>query len=214
MGQMQNNLSTLLINGGWKAAERKYSKLTLEKIIDYGLYNEVKNTYLKLGGLQEIFPIRFGGWDMEFDTVVVELDEQRHFNRYRNLTLESTIYEQLPRFPLGLYKQYCSSYEEECLKSGGFGGYWTNESCETHFGTASIPKNLSGNGSPRWKQRAFYDYLKDICILTNNIPLVRISIWDSIPIEGRPELVMNILKKKKPEGIKELQTLIQNRIPR
>lgn len=211
MGKMQNNLWGMMIDAGWKAAERKYSKLTIENIKEHGLYDEIQNTYIKLGGLQDIFPIRFGGWDMEFDTVVVELDEQRHFNRYRNLTLESSIYKYLPRFPLEPYKQYCSNYEVQCLKAGGFGGYWTKDSCERHFGKPSDPKDLSRNGSPRWKQRAFYDYLKDICILTSNIPLVRISIWDIILMEGKNELVMNILKNNNPEGIKELQNLILKR---
>jgi hypothetical protein len=97
---------------------------------------------------------------MEFDKVVVELDEQRHFNRYRSLTLESSIYSHLPQFPLQLYKDLCVKHEEQCLKAGGFGGNWSNPSCEKDFGKASEPKKLSGNGSPRWKQRAFYDFLK------------------------------------------------------
>ena len=213
MGQMQKNLEDMLTNAGWKTMPGKYNRLTIEDIKKHGFYDEVQNTFAKLGGIHDLFPIRFGGWDMEFDNVVIELDEQRHFNRYRLHTLGSDIYRQLNSFPQQLYKEYCINHEEQCLKAGGFGGNWSNPSCEKYFGNASDLKDLSGNGSPRWKQRAFYDFLKDISIITNRIPLVRISIWDSLIIDGIPILVMDVLKKNDHRCVEGLKALIQQRIP-
>lgn len=54
--------------------------------------------YLKiLGGIEEHYNYR-GKVDLVFDNMIVELDEQLHFNRYRLKTLESSLYDLLPKF--------------------------------------------------------------------------------------------------------------------
>ena len=49
--------------------------------------------------------------------------------------------------------------------------------------------NLSGNGSSRWRQRAYYDFMKDITSNIKNIPIIRISIYDKY----RGKTIDNIL---------------------
>lgn len=49
------------------------------------------------------------------------------------------------------------------------------------FGPADPPKTFDGKGSPRWKQRAFYDAIRDACAL--HVPgasMARISIYDVV----------------------------------
>lgn len=111
------------------------------------------------------------------------MDEYLHFNRYRRITLESAIYDKLLKFPLALYNEWCEPdgvAEQKCLQAGSYGGKWHNESTDRQFGISNVPGNLSGNGSSRWKQRAFNDYRKDVLPLLTNRPLVRISIYDKI----------------------------------
>ncbi len=64
----------------------------------------------------------------------IELDEERHFNRYRNITLNSAIYDQLPNFPTDNYKRFCSAYEGECLCAANWGRNWANPSADNQFG--------------------------------------------------------------------------------
>lgn len=213
MGTMQNNLERMLVEAGMKPSGGRYRKLLLEDVRESGLYEEALNTYQALGGVQNTVPLGYGKWDMEFEGLIVELDEQRHFNRYRLITLESPIYSHLPKFPINQYKQYCIDYEPQCLRAGGFGGNWTNPSCERQFGKASEKKDLNGNGPSRWKQRAFYDYLKDLSVLILKIPIVRLSIWDEILIEGKTSLLKDVLGKQNALGILSLQKLIEVRRP-
>jgi hypothetical protein len=60
MGQMQNNLTEMLISTDWKAAVGKYNRLTIEDIKEQGFYDEVQRIYTALGGKQDVFPNRFG----------------------------------------------------------------------------------------------------------------------------------------------------------
>lgn len=73
---------------------------------------------------------------------------------------------------------------------------------------------LTGNGAPRWKQRAFYDFVKDLTPLLLDILVVRISIWDSLKISGTEYSVGEILDKKIMSIEKEFSELIQIRTGR
>jgi len=125
-------------------------------------------------------PLRPGAWDLAFEGgLVVELDEELHFNRYRARTL---------RFPWTLdlpwretYLRHCRDREPECLAAGRWGKRWTNPSCESMFGPPDTAGMLDGAGSPRWKQRALYDAMKDVVALQSaNLRLCRLSVWDQI----------------------------------
>lgn len=137
----------------------------------------VDAVYRQLGGRRPHAPLRPGGWDLEFNGVAVELDEYLHFNRYRAMTLESQVYGELPAFPLAIYRGHCADHEDRCLRAGSYKGKWSNPSSESQFGPKSEPGDLSGGGAPRWKQRAFYDFVKDLSPLLVHVRLVRLSVW-------------------------------------
>lgn len=120
-------------------------------------------------------------WDIVFDGIAVELDEQLHFNRYRALTLGSGVYRRLPNFPAAGYATLCRQREAACLRAGSYGGKWSNPSCERQFGPAGPLGDLQGAGAPRWKQRAFYDFLKDLAPLALGLPVARLAIWEPLP---------------------------------
>lgn len=53
-------------------------------------------TYRKLEGIQTQPRLAPGKWDLSFRDLVVELDEELHFNRYRLVTLSQDWSEVLP----------------------------------------------------------------------------------------------------------------------
>lgn len=154
---------------------------------------EIELVYRNLGGLLHFPALNLRHWDMEFDDIAIEFDEYLHFNCYRATTLESASYERLRCFPLRDYQRYCSEREEKCISAGGYGGKWSNKSSEVQFGKASQPKDLSGNGSPRWKQRAFYDFVKDLSPFLIGVPVVRVAVWDTLMEAGRTKTVGQVL---------------------
>lgn len=139
---------------------------------------ELLALYSELGGLIETPVWRPGGWDLIFEgQLVVELDEQLHFNRYRALTLRSSWSAALPW--TGPYLKYCADHEDRCLRDGRGQQRWTNASCSRNF-SGGLPGDLKA-GAPRWKQRAFYDAIKDTTPTTTlGIAIARVAIYDLV----------------------------------
>ena len=151
--------------------------------------DSVIEMYRVLGGVLENFPLNLRSWDIEFEGLAIELDEQLHFNRFRAATLKSNIYAEVPLFPLAAYQTYCSDREIACLRAGRHGGKWTSASSEKQFGPSPARGEFSGHGPARWRQRAFYDFVKDLSPLIIRVPVVRIAIWDEVEEDGKGYLL-------------------------
>jgi len=142
--------------------------------------DELMELYRRLGGQDGVPTLRPGPWDLVLEgPLVVELDEELHFNRYRALTLSVSWSTDLPwRAP---YLGYCGQHEDECLSAGSWGKRWTNPSCERMFGTPDHVGELDGAGAPRWKQRALYDAMKDIApTIHAGLRMARFSVYDVV----------------------------------
>jgi hypothetical protein len=208
LGAKQRLLAKLLAEVG-VVTEGQVAFPNYRQVAESELKDEVDRVYHALGGKLAECPVNFKGWDIEFDGVAVELDEERHFNLYRALTLRSEVYSQLPAFPLQLYRAYCTQYQSECLAAGDWRGNWTNARCEKQFGMASTPGSLDDYGAPRWKQRAFYDFVKDLSPLLIGVPVVRISIWDTLA-DGET-FVKTVLEREDRASASELVALVRSR---
>ena len=138
-------------------------------------YKEIENVYKRLGGIQKEVPLTPGDYDISTKEALIELDEENHFNRYRLITLESDVYNNIQGVDSTQYKKFCRTRESQCLK---FGGYWTSSSSEIQFGVSDPNGEFTTNGSARWKQRAFYDFLKDVYSLETGRKLIRIPIYE------------------------------------
>lgn len=101
--------------------------------------------------------------------------------------------------------------EAQCLAAAKHGGYWSNANCIRQFGPKSSEGDLTPPGSPRWKQRAFYDFLKDLLPITCGTPLARVSIWDDVPVNGVNVLVNQVLLSQSLDAVPGLVTLIEER---
>jgi hypothetical protein len=173
--------------------------------------DELWRVFGSVGGVDRNAPIRPGRWDLEFDGVMVELDEILHFNRYRMVTLASPVYASLSKFPRHQYRDFCSDYEAECASIGRVGGRWTNASCERQFGPAGPRGDLSGAGAPRWRQRAFYDFVKDLAPLALGVRMARISIYDELQDARGLRSVAEILDAPAHDSGAALASLIRQR---
>jgi hypothetical protein len=155
--------------------------------------------YRALGGAKREPRVAPGQWDFALEGVVLELDEREHFNRYRARTLDSPAYALLDGFDVVLYRAFCNEHERDCQT---YGGYWSNSSAEQGFGPAGEPGLLDrGPGSPRWKQRAFYDFAKDLAPLTEDLAVSRLSIWEEVASDSESLLVGELLDRAANEDL-------------
>lgn len=141
---------------------------------------ELDAIYSVLGGTPPMQGLRPGAWDLAFtDGLVVEPDEELHFNRYRAQTLQAFDAAVLPWH--ADYLDYCTRHEPRCLVAGRWGRRWTTRPCEAMFGPPGTVGDLDGAGAPRWKQRALYDAVKDLTAIQASGPrLARVSVWDRL----------------------------------
>ena len=115
-GKMECAFEQLLRSAG-KISHTTLRYPTVDVIAACDLRFEIEDVYRRLGGNLPSLPLNLRPWDMELDGIAVELDEFLHFNRFRGMTLESAIYDCLPRFPLIAYECYCPEHEDECLST-------------------------------------------------------------------------------------------------
>jgi hypothetical protein len=76
---------------------------------------------------------------------------------------------------------------------------------------ASQPKVFTGVGPSRWKQRAFYDFVKDLSPLLLDIVLVRIAVWDRIDDDGKRRTVEDVLMRPLTTSGSALATFVRSR---
>ncbi len=179
-GVRARTLKELLTGIGLRPAPAAPSAPRIEAL-HAELANRVGDFYQALGGrFEAVARLRPGPWDLAFEgSLVVELDEELHFNRYRALALEADCSSTLPW--RDDYLTFCREHEAQCLSAGTWGKRWTTTSSEVMFGAADAPGILGPRGAPRWKQRALYDLIKDLAALSDtSLRLLRLSTYDSI----------------------------------
>lgn len=142
----------------------------------------VRDLYLQLGGIQRTPLLKPVGWDLSLSgtagRLVVELDEEPHFTRYRLTTLEPKWAQELPW--TAEYREQCESNEHAVVLTHSSGGFWESIGSISQFGPAAARGDLSGAGSPTWKQRALYDAMRDTAAATGAVRLARLSVYDDL----------------------------------
>ncbi len=178
-GKRATVLAGLLESAGLRARVGSQPAPRIEDF-DPTIARHVLDTYRTLGGRLDHLALRPGTWDLNMNGVVIELDEELHFNRYRKTTLRNEWAQALPW--TAPYLELCQTREAECLKAGMWGKRWTNDSSSRMFGAGAPPGDLSGEaGAPRWKQRALYDAMKDAWAASaKSIGVARLSVYDNV----------------------------------
>jgi hypothetical protein len=87
------------------------------------------------------------------------------------------------------YVSHCASHENRCLEAGKWGRRWTNDSWARMF-VGGPPGDLDGQGAPRWKQRAFYDSIKDSDVGSGTeLTIARVAIYDTVDGEALEDVL-------------------------
>lgn len=203
MGFREEYLEKILIE---KFGSKFHKKPESKEIYKSDFSKEIEEVYKSLKGKLKQYPTGFRGYDICCKKFIIELDEERHFNQYRLTTLSSDFYNDYHYFDIDNYKVFCKEKEKECLAAASWGGNWKNIASEQQFGESNIEGCLVGNGSSRWKQRAFYDFLRDVSSHLLNIPIFRISIYEKID----EQTVLDDLLRCRNEGL--VKNFISKRI--
>ncbi|WP_286958875.1 DUF7255 family protein [Arsenicicoccus sp. UBA7492] len=203
-GEREKKLCQLLDAAGMTTSDRP-ARPRMQHLGD--LAEVLERTYRDLGGRMSVSPERWapGGWDMALDGVLVELDEEQHFNRYRKRTLDDDWADVLPwaRF----YSGYCDDYEHACDQASSSLGGRSTQSSRLMFGPAAVRGLDSSEDLSRWKQRAFYDAIRDAYAMATRTPLARLSVHDDI--EGHS--LNQILRDEVTCSHAALRALVQER---
>jgi hypothetical protein len=199
-GRRANTLATLLEAGGLAVDAVKPRPPRLEDV-DVSTAEELLDIYRTLGGVLERPALRPGAWDLSVGGILIELDEELHFNRYRKATLLSSWASSLPWTPS--YVHACDTKEGQCLRAGSWGKRWSNLSSARMFGPGTSPGDLATpGGAPRWKQRALYDAMKDAVARRRAYRVARLSVHDEVSgvslgaaLEGRQPVQVEDLRR-------------------
>ncbi len=161
-------------------------KIREDQIQNSGYASGLKVVINKLGAKKLLIPNDLH-YHMEYKGLLIQFDDELHFNRYRRITLESVFYEDHIGFNKMPYKSYCRINEKECIKAGLSKGVWENQESFKIFGSSEEPGDLSleRNGSSGWKLRAWRDLLQDVSGEILGFKVLRISTYDKIMINGK-----------------------------
>jgi hypothetical protein len=154
------------------------SKLELDKILQ-------KSSHELRSGTQEADVFFYEPFQM-----IVEFDEDQHFNQFRGMTLKSDFYKGYPGFKMGEYIRLSRTIIQPGSKKSGFNYLKSPDPL--------FPENPGNQRQDnRHRQRAFRDFLKDVIANEKGIkPTVRIP---SELIKNK----RNFLNDKDIEKIKE-----------
>jgi hypothetical protein len=186
-------LRAFLERRGFLFSDQGPPRLQWEDLRRAGLAGEALNIYRRLGGVHDRPPVHPGAWNIACGDLVIELDEEWHFNRYRAFTLDSPSYVKM-NFPVALYQDYCTRFEPQCIEAASTGGWWATPSSQFAFGDGDPPGVLGSLGPPRWRQRAFNDWIKDKSSLLTRVAVCRIAIWDQVENSGMSQDVGTVLR--------------------
>ena len=177
-GARARALEQVLARIGYKPTQSRPGPRIIELSVQQR--EQLSLLYLALGGKRASPQFRPGAWDLAFSGgLVVELDEELHFNRYRNATLQQEWTADLPwRID---YLLFTERHETECLTAGRWGKRWTSTSSEALFGSPDPAGKFTSGGAPRWKQRALYDAIKDAAALdVSDLRVARLATVDIV----------------------------------
>jgi len=115
---------------------------------------------------------------------VIKIWSTLDFNRYRLKTLRAEFYDEIEWFKLDQFRMAAKSHEKECLKKGTSSNQWTTQEDEKVFGRSEAPGDLGLGGSASWKMSAYKSFIQDLILFHQNKPVVVLSIYDKLMVNG------------------------------
>lgn len=180
-----------------------------EFFVEHSHTLDVNPAYLKGKGeelLQEVFQSLEGNgrppvlekltFDFKINRLVFVYDDEVHFNRYRLLTLKTSLYETFSYEWADAYKRLCRTYEKDCLKVGMQERIWNGPPlAKKIFGRAAESGDLTGTGAIGWKLNAYNDAQYDLVSRLHGYKLIRIPQYENLMIGGSLKKLDDLLLK-------------------
>jgi hypothetical protein len=145
--------------------------------------------------------------------VLISLDEELQFHRYRLETLKHTFYETHSNFSVSDYKRFAHNHEKDALKKGLQNGFWSHKEAEKHFGNSSEPGDFYANGSPGWKWEALKATVLDLYCEQAKIKLIRIPIYQAVMIKGQLYTFGKLFDSRQEESTRYITRFVERQIP-
>ncbi|WP_226389137.1 DUF7255 family protein [Penaeicola halotolerans] len=125
-------------------------------------------------------------FDFKARSVMILWDDVTTFHRYRGISLRNTLYENIKYKWHAEQQRYCRTYESQCLKAAGTFSEWNGGTPAYQlFGRSSEPGDFGGAGAAGWKYRAYVAFCQDLYLIRQNIPMLRVSVYDPLLIDGK-----------------------------
>ena len=182
MKLLEQKIKALLLENLYQPEEFIYKK----REFDYVLKRYKEDIENILEDLDGTFPeeLELEPLPIVNDKFLLKIWSTLDFNRYRIKTLRADFYDGKTGFKLDQYRLNCRNQENECLKKGTSPNYWTNTGDEKFFGQSEEAGDLGLNGSASWKMRAFKNFIQDLLLFHQNNPVIIISIYDKLMVNG------------------------------
>lgn len=113
--------------------------------------------------------------DIEVNGVVIALDDEPQFNRYRLQTLQSPVYSLPLIYDLSRYKKYC---QDELIS--GHGDMPSAGTAGKKLQDRASLQKVAGPQEDFYKLQAVNDFMQDLLPLVHYVPLLRLSVYDQI----------------------------------
>lgn len=133
------------------------------------------------------------------DKFILKIWTTLDFNRYRLKTLRADFYDELKWFKVDSYRVACRNHEKECLKKGILKDNWSLRDHEVIFGKSESAGDLGLNGSATWKMKAYQSFIQDLLLFHQRKPVIVLSIYDKIMVNGSLTTIEKLLLEKPTE---------------
>lgn len=159
---------------------REQPPLSKNDVEDAGLLPELETMARKLG-IGNHIPQEAGPVETEVNGIAIALDEEWQFNHYRLLTLDSALYAEPLVCRLSRYRAYCMG--DAGKKSG------------RERVNKKVTDKAETLGKTQKPQVALKDFMQDMLPLVHYVPLLRLSVFDSVPAPNGIRTVGSLLEK-------------------
>jgi hypothetical protein len=210
-GKMQSLLLDQLDLRPFEGAHRLPSRKAFDQ---KGVLPELLAVWEDLGGAPGSLNLDFPKPFFENEFYLLFWDDERHFNKYRSITLRSALYQQVePGFSLEKYRRFCRQKQAECLKAARNQQAWTNPKAVSCFGAGDEAGDLGRKGAPAWKLLAWQDFLADaLRLMYPETQLVRLSVWDELLFQKQIQPLLKISLQQADGWEGALESYIRKRL--
>lgn len=209
MPSIKDYIINLLNTNKLKTSENYYQAPTADVLKKSPYYKAIVEVYKELGGIHAEPPLQIMPYDIQLESGIIMIEEDTFYNRYRAITLRSSLYDHLSNINVETHKRYCRQYESECLKSASNIKQWSNSESEKYFGQSQDIGDLSSPGPSLWKMKAFQNFVTDVSSLINKTTVFRLSPYDNLVINGKMIKVKEFLLYRNPTNEVYLLKYIQ-----